>query len=308
MSFSKIKIGLIQFKAENSPAHNLLKAVHLVRQAGKRGAQIICLPELFKSHYFPQRKSQKHFGWAESIPGPTSKLFASLACELKTVLIVPIFEQAEKNHYYNSLIVINANGAILGKYRKTHLPNDPGFYEQYYFDKGNLGFEVFHTTYGTIGALICWDQWFPEAARALAVSGAQIIFYPTAIGWHQNQNAKERQKEKTAWEIIQRSHAISNGVFVASVNRVGREGKLNFWGNSFVTGLFGEMLAQASQTKEEILMATCKLSQIKQIRKVWPFLKERRTDAYYVIARRRSEKGRSNPRTRLLRRPSDSSQ
>jgi len=280
MPKNKVTIGLIQFQAEHWPAHNLLRAVRLVQKARKQGAEIICLPELFKSDYFPQHKSQRPFEWAEKIPGSTSRLFSDLACELKAVLIVPLFEQSGKGRYYNSLIVINTDGRIIGQYRKMHLPNDPGFYEQYYFDKGNLGFEVFQTAYGKIGALICWDQWFPEAALTLALSGAQIIFYPTAVGWHQRQKPKERLKEKTAWEIIQRSHAISNGVFVASVNRIGREGKLTFWGSSFISGPFGELLGQASEHKEEILIRTCDLNQISKVRKDWPFLKERRTDAY----------------------------
>ena len=276
----KVTIALIQAKSEPVPAHNLLKAVCLIREARKKGAQVICLQELFRSYYFPQIKNKKYFELAETIPGPSSRLFSGLARELKTVLVVPIFEQAEKGRYYNSLIVIDADGTIAGKYRKMHLPNDPGFYEQYYFDKGNLGFPVFQTAYGKIAALICWDQWFPEASRAAALSGAQVIFYPTAIGWHERQMPKERLKEKTAWEIIQRSHAISNGVFVASVNRIGREGKLTFWGRSFISGPFGELLAQASERKEEILIGTCDLNQIPRVRKYWPFLKERRSDAY----------------------------
>lgn len=293
----RIKLGLIQFKVDNSPAHNLLKAVRLVQKAKKQGAQIICLPELFKTRYFPQFKRQKNFNLAENVPGPTSQLFCGLARELKVVLIVPVFEQTEKDHYFNSLIVINADGAMLGKYRKTHLPNDPRFYEQYYFDRGNLGFRVFQTTYGKIGALICWDQWFPEAARSLALSGAQIIFYPTAIAWYRNQKPKERAKEKNAWNMIQHSHAIANGVFVASVNRVGREGRLIFWGGSFAAGPFGEVLAKASETKEQILMATCDLNLIPKIRKVWPFLKARRADAYVIASPAKA--GRSNLRTRL---------
>lgn len=291
---NKITIGLIQFQAEAQPAHNLLRAVHLVESARKKGAQIICLPELFKSHYFPQSKRQKYFELAEKIPGPTSKLFSQLAAELRAVLIVPLFERSETGHYFNSLVVIDASGVIVGKYRKMHLPNDPGFYEQYYFDKGNLGFKMTQTAYGKIGALICWDQWFPEAARSLALRGAEIIFYPSAIGLHHHQKQKERVKEKTAWEIIQRSHAISNGVFVASVNRVGREDNLVFWGGSFISGPFGEVLKQAGKNKEEILIGTCDLNQIRKTRKYWPFLKERRVDAYHVIARQHPKRGRSN--------------
>ena len=277
---NKITLGLVQFKIEIQPAHSLLKAVHLVKSARKKGAEIICLPELFKSHYFPQSKSKKYFELAEQIPGPTSQLFTDLAWELKAVLIVPLFERSGKAHYYNSLVIIDRDGAIVGKYRKTHLPNDPGFYEKYYFKKGDLGFKVVQTAYGKIGALICWDQWFPEAVRSLALQGAEIIFYPTAIGSHKRQSLKERLKEKNGWNLIQRSHAIANGVFVASVNRVGREGGLTFWGSSFICGPFGEVLQQASENKEEVLIGTCDLNQISKVRKNWPFLKERRTDVY----------------------------
>ncbi len=280
MSQNKIKIALIQFKSEAWPAHNLLKAVQMVKRAAKRGAQIVCLQELFRSDYFPQKKNRQFFQLAEKIPGPTVRLFRDLAKELRVVLIVPLFEEAEKGRYYNSLIVIDADGSTVGKYRKTHLPNDPGFYEQYYFRKGDLGLPVFDTAYGKIGALICWDQWFPEAARALAAAGANIIFYPSAIGAHVTQNQKERKKEKAAWEMIQRSHGIANGIFIASVNRVGREGNLMFWGSSFISGPFGELLNQATEQKEEILIGTCDFKEIPKIRKVWPFLKERRTDVY----------------------------
>lgn len=277
---NKISVGLIQFKVETQPVHNLLKAVQLVKTARKKGAEIVCLPELFKSHYFPQSRSQKNFELAERIPGPTSKLFTELARELGVVLIVPLFECTEKGCYFNSLVVIDVDGTVVGKYRKMHLPNDPAFYEQYYFDKGNLGFKIIQTAYGKIGALICWDQWFPEAARLLTLQGAKIIFYPTAIGSHKRQNKKERIKEKSAWEIVQRSHAIANGVFVASVNRVGCEESLTFWGSSFICGPFGEMIKQADESKEQILIETCDLNQISKVRKYWPFLKERRADVY----------------------------
>ncbi len=272
---NKITIGLIQIKPQNSQKDNLAKAIRLIQNARKRGAQIICLPELFKSVYFPQTKTRKNFELAERIPGPSSRLFMDLARKLKAVLIVPLFEQAQNKNYYNSLVVIDSDGSTVGKYRKTHLPNDPCFYEKFYFQKGDLGFKIFETAYGKIGTLICWDQWFPEAARKLALMGAQIIFYPSAIGWHDCQTLTERKKEQVAWEMVQRSHAIANGVFVASVNRIGREGKLNFWGNSFVSGPFGELLAKASSNKEEILIVNCDLDQISRVRKYWPFLKEK---------------------------------
>ncbi len=286
MAKNKVTIGLIQMKVTSSPEANLEKAVQKVREAAKKGAQIILLQELFRTRYFPQTKNIRYFKWAEYIPGPTTQAFSQLARKLKVAVIVPVFEKHSAKVCYNTAVVINADGELVGKYRKMHLPNDPCFYEQFYFSKGNLGFRSFKTKFGRIGVLICWDQWFPEAARLAALSGAQILFYPSSIGYFSDQPKKIRIEERNAWETIQRSHAIANGIYVAVVNRVGHEGQLTFWGNSFVAGPFGEMIAQASGSREEILIAECDLSKIERIRKVWPFLKERRIDAYHALTNR----------------------
>ena len=272
----KTAIGLIQMRAVRSPELNLATALERVSKAAQRGAQIISLEELFQFPYFPQTRSVRPFRFAEWIPGPTTDAFSQLARRLKVVLIVPLFERGKAGRYYNTAVVINADGKILGRYRKMHLPNDPGYYEKFYFATGNSGVNSVHTKYGKIGVLICWDQWFPEAARLAASAGAEILFYPTAIGWRSNEMVKTRHEEREAWETIQRAHAIANGIYVAAVNRVGREGKLQFWGGSFVAGPFGEVVAQASTTREEILIAECDLTRINRVRKVWPFLKERR--------------------------------
>ena len=276
----QVTIGLIQMKAARAPELNLRKAVAKVREAAQKGAQIISLQELFKTHYFPQTRNTSHFQFSEPIPGPTTKVFSRLAQELNAVIIAPIFECWRRESYYNTAVIIDTDGRVVGKYRKMHLPNDPCFYEKYYFKAGDLEFKSYKTKYGKIGVLICWDQWFPEAARAVAMSGAQILFYPTAIGWHSKEIKSLRQDELNAWQIIQRAHAIANGIYVAAVNRIGCEGALTFWGNSFVAGPFGEIVAQASGSQEEILMADCDLSKINRVRGDWPFLKERRLGVY----------------------------
>jgi N-carbamoylputrescine amidase len=285
----KVTVGLVQTCSAVSPAANLAQAEKKVIQAAKRGVQIVCLQELFKSPYFPQRRDKRHFELAEAIPGPTTDIFSALAKRLRVVIIVPLFEKAKKA-YYNSAVVIDATGEILGTYRKTHLPNDPCYYEQFYFSLGDLGFKSFKTKYAEIGVLICWDQWFPEAARQVALLGAEILFYPSAIGWISGESKRVRSEEQSAWEMIQRSHAIANGIYVASANRVGREGKLNFWGNSFVVGPFGEMVARASGTRDDILIARCDFSKIKKIRKVWPFLKSLRPEIYGELERHCEER------------------
>ncbi|MBI4000061.1 MAG: carbon-nitrogen hydrolase [Candidatus Omnitrophica bacterium] len=286
---NKVKIALIQMKAEPSPELNLVKAIQKVKEAAKRGAQIISLQELYRTPYFPQTKNSKNFRLAEPISGITTAVFRQIARKLQVVIITPIFERTSSKRFHNTAVVINADGSMAGVYRKMHLPNDPCFYEKFYFKAGDLGFRVCKTRYGKIGVLICWDQWFPEAARILALQGAQILFYPTAIGWFSKQSKRERHKEHTAWEVIQRAHAIANGVYVASVNRVGREGKLEFWGSSFIAGPFGEIVAKANEAREEIVMATCDLSKIGKVRKNWPFLRERSTDAYQGLTRRYSQ-------------------
>ncbi len=283
---NKVTVGLIQMKASPSSESNLEKTIRKVREAARKGAQIISLQELFKTHYFPQTKDPRHFDLAESIPGPTTKIFSQLARKLKVVIVVPVFEKHDAKVYYNTAVVVDTDGEIVGKYRKMHLPNDPCFYEKFYFAKGNLGFKSFKTKFCKIGVLICWDQWFPEAARLMALSGTQILFYPTAIGWFSRGSRKTQLEEKNAWEMVQHAHAIANGIYVAVANRVGREGRLTFWGNSFVAGPFGETIARMSEAEEEVLIAKCDFSKINQVRKVWPFLRERRADAYRGLTAR----------------------
>lgn len=285
----RVTIGLIQMKAAPAPELNLKRAIEKVRKAAQQGAQIISLQELFKTRYFPQARNVSYLQWAEPVPGPTTEAFSRLARELNVVIVLPVFERGIRKIYYNTAVMIDTDGRIAGQYRKMHLPNDPCFYEKHFFSAGNLGFKSCETKYGRIGVLICWDQWFPEAARAVALSGAQILFYPTAIGWHARERRSLRKNELNAWQIIQRAHAIANGMYVAAANRVGREGALTFWGNSFIAGPFGEVLAQASQNQEEILIAACDLSKIDSVRRDWPFLKERRFDAYGTITERFTE-------------------
>ena len=276
----RVTLGLIQMCVEGSPKTNLDRVIRNIRETQRKGAQIVSLPELFQFRYFPQNQDPKYFDLAEPIPGPTSQLFCALAKELEIVLIVPLFEKCANKTYYNTALVIDTDGTIQGTYRKMHIPNDSCFWEKFYFTPGDLGFQSFKTTHGNIGVMICWDQWFPEAARHAALAGAHILFYPTAIGWQTDGSPQLRQKERNAWRVIQQSHAIANGVFVAAVNRVGKEDKLLFWGSSFVSDPFGEIIAEASETKEQILITSCDLSQIEAVRKDWPFLKLRRPDTY----------------------------
>lgn len=282
---SKVKVGIIQVTADKNPSKNHAKAKAKIREAAKRGARIICLQELYKTLYFCQTESHAQFRHAEPANGETICEFSELARETKSVLIIPFFERRAAGVYHNSAAVIDADGAVLGIYRKMHIPDDPNFYEKFYFTPGDLGFKVFDTRYGRISVLICWDQWYPEGARIAALKGAQILFYPTAIGWHDS-DQKASAGQKTAWETIQRSHAVANGVFVAAPNRVGREGKLNFWGRSFICGPFGNILVQAGEKREEILIAECDLDQIESVRQHWPFLRDRRIDAYGPVTSR----------------------
>ena len=274
-----IKIGLIQMKMLPDPRTNLVKASKQIVLAAAKGAQVIVLPELFGCRYFPQYEDQSFFKLAEPIPGPTTSHFSEISAAKKVVLIVPLFEKTRNGVYHNSVAVIDS-GSILGVYRKMHIPYDPYFYEKYYFAPGDSGFPVFETRYGKISVLICWDQWFPEAARLSALAGAQILIYPTAIGWDRTRRDKEQKKELAAWETIQRAHAIANSVFVAAVNRVGIEEKLVFWGNSFVSDPFGGKIVVGTSSKEQILIASCDLLQIHETRKAWPFMRDRRVDAY----------------------------
>ena len=280
---STISVGLIQMACSPDASKNLDKAVDSIRAASKQGAQIICLPELFLTQYFCQTEDPENFSLAEPLPGPTSTTLSNLAKELQVVLIVPLFEKRTQGIYHNTAIVIDADGSIAGTYRKMHIPDDPCFFEKFYFTPGDTGFKSFSTRYGKVGVLICWDQWFPEAARLTALSGAQFLFYPTAIGY-QDEDAKVSEQQISAWETIQKSHAISNGVFLGSVNRVGRENALTFWGRSFICNPFGQVIGQA-ENESQIVIAQCPLSEIETTRQNWPFLRDRRVDAYQGLSK-----------------------
>lgn len=286
-SATKVNIGLIQTHCGESPKDNLYRQMALIREAAQKGAQIICLQELFNTTYFCVEYNEELFNWAEPINGELTKSLCELAAELGVVIIAPFFEKRASGIYHNSLVVIDADGSLLGSYRKMHIPDDPGFYEKYYFTPGDeeTAFRVFDTAFGRIGTLICWDQWYPEAARITALRGAQIIFYPTAIGTLSTETNAEKKEFHDAWETIQRSHAIANGCFVASVNRVGKEKGTRFWGGSFVAGPFGQMLAKAGE-KEEVLIAEADFGTIEKQRQVWPFFRDRRIDVYQPILKR----------------------
>ena len=281
---NSIIVGLIQASCSVNPSKNLQDTIQKISSATAKGAQIICLQELFLSRYFCQVEDPELFSLAETIPGPTTNALQNLAAKLEIVIIAPVFEKRTEGIYHNTAVVIDADGSIVGKYRKMHIPDDPCFYEKFYFTPGDSGFKSFSTRYGRVGVLICWDQWFPEAARLTALSGAQFLFYPTAIGF-QDTDAGEAEKQISAWETVQRGHAIANGVFLASANRVGTEDALKFWGRSFICNPFGEVLTQARQDDNEILIATCDLSQIETTRQNWPFLRDRRIDAYQGITK-----------------------
>jgi len=287
---SKLTIGLVQMACSPDPAANLEKAVWRVREAAGRGARIVCLQELFRSQYFCREEDAALFALAEPVPGPSTERLAPLARELEVTIIAPVFERRAPGLYHNTAAVIGADGGIAGLYRKMHIPDDPLYYEKFYFTPGDLGFRGFATPHARVGVLVCWDQWYPEAARLTALAGAEILFYPTAIGWHPSEKARHGAAQLDAWRTIQRAHAIANGVFVAAVNRVGFEGPpeqgLEFWGSSFVAGPFGQVIAEASSGGEETLLAECDLAQIEEVRRNWPFLRDRRIDAYAAIASR----------------------
>ena len=282
----KVTLGLVQMKAGKDSKSNLAKTTDKIRAAAQKGAQIICLQELFMSLYFPQSEDAKLFNLAESIPGPTTEILCQLAQNEKIVIVASLFERRSAGIYHNTAVVLDADGSILGKYRKMHIPDDPCYYEKFYFTPGDLGFPSFKTRYGKIGILICWDQWFPEAARLISLSGAQIIVYPTAIGRIPEDKPAAAKSQRLAWKLVQQGHAVANGVYVAAVNRIGREGKLQFWGSSFVVDPFGEVMAEASATKEEIVLAKCDLNKIDETRQNWPFLRDRRIDAYGALTAR----------------------
>ena len=280
---STITVGLVQMACSSDVDKNLASAIESICAAAKKGAQIICLPELFLTQYFCQTEDTQNFSMAESLPGPTSETLSKLAKELEVVLIVPLFEKRTEGNYHNTALVIDADGSVAGTYRKMHIPDDPCFFEKFYFTPGDTGFKSFPTRYGRVGVLICWDQWFPEAARLTTLSGAQFLFYPTAIGY-QDEDAKESNQQITAWETIQKSHAISNGVFLGSVHRVGRENGLTFWGRSFICNPFGKVIGQA-ENEPEIVIAQCSLPEIESVRQNWPFLRDRRVDAYQGLSK-----------------------
>jgi N-carbamoylputrescine amidase len=281
-----VRVALVQMASEHDAAANLTKAAARVREAAAAGAKIVCLQELFRSDYFCKSEDYDCFALAESIPGESTETLSAVAKETDVVIVASLFERRAPGLYHNTAAVIDADGSLLGIYRKMHIPDDPGFYEKFYFTPGDLGFRSFETAHGKIGVLVCWDQWYPEAARLTALSGAQILFYPTAIGWARSEQAEVKRAQHDAWETVQRGHSIANGVFVASVNRVGAEDHLDFWGASFVSDPFGRILSRASHANEEILYADCDLSIVGDTRRHWPFLRDRRIDAYDDILKR----------------------
>jgi N-carbamoylputrescine amidase len=286
----KFRVGLAQMSCGLDPNENLEKAMWRIREAAARGAQIVCLQELFRSQYFCREESAELFALAESIPGPTTETLGRLARELGVVVIASLFERRTAGLYHNTAAVIGADGEITGIYRKMHIPDDPLYFEKFYFTPGDLGFVNFNTSFARVGVLVCWDQWYPEAARLSSLSGANILFYPTAIGWHPAEKEQYGAGQLDAWRTIQRSHAIANGIYVAAVNRVGFEGPpdrgLEFWGSSFVADPFGKVIAEASSSAEEILVVECDPHKAEEVRRNWPFLRDRRVDAYSPILQR----------------------
>jgi len=285
MSAKNLTIALLQEERSTAVEQNVSRSVARIKEAAEKGAQIICLQEMFDTIYFCHDTKSEYFDLARNGDDPLFDELKSLANELNIVLVVPYFERRAKGVYHNSAVVIDADGRELGKYRKMHIPDDPGFYEKYYFTPGDLGYKVFDTQYGTIGVLICWDQWFPEAARLTAMQGADVLFYPTAIGVLEEEGEEELNQFHTAWHTIQRSHAVANGCFVASVNRVGTENGTRFWGRSFVSGPFGELISEAGDN-EEILLAEIDLATIETQRQTWPFFRDRRVDSYKGLTKR----------------------
>jgi N-carbamoylputrescine amidase len=288
-----VTLGLLQSSSSADPRTNLAKTLALAEHAARRGAQIICTQELFRSRYFCQSEDHANFKLAEPVPGHGTAAFQKFARRHKVVVIASLFEKRAAGVYHNTAAIIDADGALLGMYRKMHIPDDPLFHEKFYFTPGDLGFRAWQTRHGRIGVLICWDQWYPEAARLTAMQGAQILFYPTAIGWHPAEKKSLGAKQHDAWELIQRSHAVANGCYVASVNRVGHEklpgvsgDGIEFWGQSFVAGTSGEILARAGADREEILIVPVNLAQVDTTRTHWPFLRDRRIDAYEGLTRR----------------------
>ncbi len=285
-SSSILNLGLIQTHATDDKADNLRRHIALIREAAKKGAGVICLQELFLTPYFCKREDTALFDLADPIPGDTTKILGDLARELGVVIIASMFEQRAIGLYHNTAAIIDADGAYMGKFRKMHIPEDPGFNEKFYFTPGDLGYKVWDTKRGRLGVLVCWDQWYPEAARLTAMSGAQILFYPTAIGWLKSEKAELGKAQHTAWETVQRGHAVANGCYVAAVNRVGTEEETEFWGQSFVANPYGEIIAKGSVTDEEVLIVPCDLKALEDFRRIWPFFRDRRIDSYQDLTKR----------------------
>ena len=290
----KVTLGILQHACGAKPAANLKKTLVLTEKAAKKGAQIICTQELFRSQYFCQNEDHENFKLAEPIPGPSSRAFQKIAKKYGVVIIASLFEKRAAGLYHNTAIIIDADGKMLGMYRKMHIPDDPLFYEKFYFTPGDKGFKAWETKFGKIGVLICWDQWYPEAARLTAMLGAEILFYPTAIGWHPSEKAEYGVNQHGAWETIQRSHAVANGCYVAAVNRIGHETPIGgdwieFWGQSFVAGTSGQILAKGSKDKEEVMLVPIELDTVDVTRTHWPFLRDRRIDAYGDLTKRFSD-------------------
>jgi len=289
---SRFKVGLVQMAMSPEPARNLDKAIERVKDARRAGADVVCLPELFRSQYFCQREDASLFDLAEPVPGPTTEALGRAAREWGAVVVAPVFERRAPGLYHNSAAIIDADGQVRGLYRKMHIPDDPAFYEKFYFTPGDLGFRAFDTQAGRIGTLICWDQWYPEGARLTALQGAAVLFYPTAIGWHPHEKEAFGVAQRDAWRTVQRGHAIANGVYVAAVNRVGHEKPvpggpgLELWGTSFLCDPFGVVVAEGSTDKEEIVVGEVDLARIEDVRRNWPFLRDRRIDAYAGIDKR----------------------
>lgn len=288
----KFTVGLVQMAFSADSEDNLKRAISKIEDAARKGAQAVCLPELFRSQYFCQSENLANFDLAEPIPGPTTNALGSVAKKLNLVIVAPLFERRAPGIYHNSAAILDANGEMVGLYRKMHIPDDPLYYEKYYFTPGDLGFRAFDTSVGKISTLICWDQWYPEGARLSALQGASILFYPTAIGWHPKEKAQYGKAQRESWMTVQRGHAIANGVYVAAANRIGHEkpvqngAGIEFWGSSFIADPQGVIIAEASMDKEEILLAEVDLEHLEEIRRNWPFLRDRRIDAYAGIDKR----------------------
>jgi N-carbamoylputrescine amidase len=287
----KVKIGLVQMHCDEEVRANVDRAIAAIGEAAAAGAQIVCLPELFRSRYFCQAEDYAFFDLAESIPGPRTEVLAAAAARHGVVVVGSLFERRAPGLYHNTACVLDADGKLLGIYRKMHIPDDPLYYEKFFFTPGDLGFRSFQTRFGRIGVCVCWDQWYPEAARLTALAGAEILFYPTAIGWHDSEKEEFGAGQHDAWQTVQRGHAVANGVFVATPNRIGREGTLQFWGGSFVADPTGALIARAGHEEERVVVVECDLGRVEEVRRHWPFLRDRRIDAYQGITSRMLDDG-----------------